>query len=204
MRWIITVEAGSFSLVRGLLRAFEPNRVRTGNRVVLLDIYAQLVYVRMKASRPTVARMFGSEKLPNLSRQAFIAIFAEFKNRRIMCFCYFACWILKTKRRETSDVADFHRESARKGRVAAENRRSFIYCGGRQVAEAGLVRSILLITGRSSNTSQLNPTIKFKSGHKIRYLPFFNPGPHICNCTHRRIFENIYLPLPGPFQSFLP
>ena len=113
----------------------------------LLGIYAQLVYVRMQASRPTVARMFGWEKLPKLSRQAFFERHRNFcriqKSAHHVCaFCYFACWILKTKRRETSDVADFHRESARKGRVAAENRRSFIYCGGRQVAEAGLVRSI--------------------------------------------------------------
>ena len=130
--------------------------------------------------------MFVWKKPPNLSRQAFFGGHRNFcSNSKIgasSAFCYFACWILKTKRRETSDVADFHRESARKGRVAAENRRSFIYCGGRHVAEAGLVRSILLITGRSSEHFP-NPTQPSNSNPAIRYLPFFNPGPH--TYTHR-------------------
>lgn len=146
-------------------------RIRTNTHVLVLPVSSA------SASRPTVAKMVGSEKLPNLSRQDFlaaicrrflnIAIFAEFKkNGASMCLL----WILKTKRRGTSDVADFHRESAKKGR----NRQSFIYCGGRQVAEAGLVRSILLITDIDVVEHFPNPTIKFKSGHKISSI--LQPG----------------------------
>lgn len=95
------MEAGSFSLVRGL-RA-KSIKAAIELRLVLLGICVRTnistytyEYARTSsasASRPTVAKMVGSEKLPNLSRQDFlaaicrrflnIAIFAEFKNRRI-------------------------------------------------------------------------------------------------------------------------